>query len=193
MKILKAIKYIVKNEPIDDPILKSGYNKMIKDNDIFKIRCLIKDICMYEHSKMRSIDTKFILPNLNSRDISLFSSQSLTSALFSQSRFFNTLAYYYGSKTSLIFPLKRDWFDFFNSQGIILNKSFCRASWSIFMIIFSMREVLKYFNSLFSLNKLFLNKEKNTIDTSNVVYFYDISDGNISSGSKDVTEKNFVN
>lgn len=193
MKIFKAIKYSTSNKPIDDPILKSGYDKMIKYNEIYKIRCLIKEICMYEHSKMTSVDPKSVLPNLNSREISLFSSQSLTSILFSQPRFFNTLAYYYGSKNSLVFPLKRDWFDFFNSQGIIVNKYLCRASWFLFMIIFLMREASKYFYSFFSINKLFSSNERKIINSFNTVYFYDISDSNIPSESQDTTEKNFVN
>jgi len=193
MKILKKIKYCVKNEPIDDPILKSGYDKMIEANDIYKIRCLIKDICIYENSKMAKTEKKLIIPNLSFRDVALFSSQSLTSILFTQSRFFNTLAYYYGTNSRLVFPLKRDWFDFFKSRGIILNRPLCRISWFLFMMIFSIREVLRYFNSFFSINKLFVNKEKNITNTSNFVYFYDISESNIPSMSQGITGKNFVN
>lgn len=175
--------------------LNYGYEKMLKSNDLYKIRKIIESICEAEYHKSKTLPKILLFTDIDNIDLSLFTAQRHTNYLLSTFSFNRAIASYFSGATKLIYPLKKDWQEIFSNHGVKVSKSICTLLWVAYLFLISLKELAAYFKRFLRIFKQSFHatiyKADFNVEFFNV-YFFDISKRNLPTFDTQVFEKNLV-
>jgi polysaccharide biosynthesis PFTS motif protein len=175
--------------------INNGYEKMLKTNDLYKIRRIIELICEAEYRNSKTLSKIALFTNVDNVGLSLFTSQRHTSYLLTAFSFNRAISTYFLGAGNLVYPLKKEWQEIFLSHGVKVSKVTCSLLWKGYLILMGLKELAAYLNRVLRIIKCNFNNRIEKVDL-NVdflsVYFFDISKRNMPTFATQVFEKNLV-
>lgn len=190
-----ALKALISSNKTINSRFDRGYENLLKNNDLYKIRKAIESICEFEYKKASNQSSENFLLNLSKADLAFYIAQRNTSYLLTSFTFNRAIANYYTGNISLVFPLNKEWQQIFKEYEIISNKHLCLILWRIYTLGSIFRNLLVFIKSSKVIkSKKFFAKTAYPVtnDSFSNIYFYDISLRNLPSESGLEFEKNIV-